>query len=294
MRLLSILATAALSITTLAGCNGNMPKSAFPDAASALGRMKETYACVNGVQGQAKIDSLSPKGRVRGEVVLLAVNPERVRFDVATPFGVMIYTLASNGKLFHLLDTKEKQFLHGPASACNLARLTQVPVPGHALVSLLRGEAPVLVHQPPQASLVWKDGAYDVLIESANAATESIRLAVHPDDLEKPWQQQRVRVQNVRVSQAGVDLYEAELKDHQAAKTSPPREDPDGLEETIPPSGGACDAELPRSIRIKVPNKEQDVLFNYKEAAWNPPIVQGAFTMKQPGGVKRVYVTCKD
>ena len=287
-----VLAFIGLAPLLLACCGTAPPRSQFPTADDALGRMKATYACVNGVQGTAKIDHFSPKGRVRGEVLIFAVNPDRVRFDVVSPFGATIYNLASNGKQFQMLDYKEKQFLHGPASACNLARLTQVPVPGHALVALLRGEAPVLAHEPAGATIAWDDGSYRVQVQSTRNASQEVHLEVHPDDWDKPWAQQRVRVTNVRVSQGGVDLYQAVLKNHEPARTAAPREDPDGLEDTIPPSGGACDAELPRSIRMTVPNTEEDVIFQYKEAAWNPPIVAGAFTLKMAGGVRKVFVDC--
>jgi hypothetical protein len=255
--------------------------------------MKETYACANGVQGTAKIDHFSPKGRIRGDLYLLAVNPDRVRFDVVSPFGATLYTLTSDGDRFQMLDIKEKEFLHGPSSPCNLARLTQVPVPAHALVALLRGEAPVLVHKPAGASLSWdKDGFYKLLIQSTRDAAEEIHLEIRPDDIDKPWQEQRVRVADVRVMQRGIDLYHAELRAHQSAKTAPPRTDPDGLEAPVPPSGPSCDAEIPRSIRMRVPNTEEDVIFQYKEAKWNPPLLPGAFDQPVPGGVRKVYVTC--
>src|SRR5262249_39409259 len=144
----------AIALAT-AGCPPPPPPSRFPTADDAFGRMKASYACVNGVQGVTKIDTFAKQGRVRGEMYLLVLNPDRVRFDVVSPFGVSLYTLTSDGRLFEMLDVKQKELLHGPASACNLARLTQVPVPGHALVSLLRGEAPLLVHGPANASLAW-------------------------------------------------------------------------------------------------------------------------------------------
>src|SRR5689334_14938359 len=88
----------------LACCGQPPPPSVFPTADDALGRMKATFACVNGVQGTAKIDHWSSKGRVRGEVLLFAVNPDRVRFDVVSPFGPTLYILASNGKRFEMFD----------------------------------------------------------------------------------------------------------------------------------------------------------------------------------------------
>lgn len=283
----------AAAASTLAGCGAGAPRSQFPSADAALGRMHATYACANGAQGTAKIDHFSPQGRVRGDLYLFAVNPDRVRFDVVSPFGATLYTLTSNGDHFEMLDLKEKQYLYGPSSPCNLARLTQVPVPAHALVALLRGEAPVLVHTQPQTSITWDPGGfYRLLLQSTRDATEEIHLAVRPEDADKPWEQQRVRVTDVRVAQRGVDLYHAELGGHQPAKTSEPRTDPDGLEEPVPPSGPTCDAEIPRAIRMRVPNTEEDVIFQYKEAKWNPPILPGAFDQPVPGGVRRVYVDC--
>jgi hypothetical protein len=61
----------------------------------------------------------------------------------------------------------------------------------------------------------------------------------------------------------------------------------------VPPSGPVCDAELPRSIRVRVPDTEEDVIFQYKEAKWNPPVIPGAFEQTAPQGVRSVFVDCK-
>jgi hypothetical protein len=291
MTLLARLAAVPCALS-LACCAGRQPKSVFPTADAALDRMRATYACANGVQGEAKIDHFSPKGRIRGDLLLLVVVPDRVRFDIVA-FGTTVYALTSDGERFQMLDVKEKQFLHGPATACNLARLTQVPVPGHALVALLRGEAPVLVHTPEAAKISWDEhGFYRIAIASKHEASEEIHLEVRPSDVDKPWGEQRVRITDVLVRQAGIDLYHADLKNHEAPKTAGPRVDPDGLEPPLAPIGPNCDAELPFSIRMKVPNTDEDVVFQYKEAKWNPPIVPGAFSQQPTPGARMVYVTC--
>jgi hypothetical protein len=284
-----------LLAAALVGCGGAArPRSVFPTADDALGRMHATYACTNGVQGNGKIDNFSSQGRIRGDLYLFAINPARVRFDVVSPFGITLYTLTSDGERFEMLEVKEKEFLYGPASPCNLARLTQVPVPGHALVSLLRGESPVLVHTPSGAQIDWDPGGfYRVAIQSTRDATEEIHLEVRPEDADKPWNEQRIRVRDVLVAQRGVDLYHVELDHHEPAHTAPPRVDADGLDPTIPPSGGACDAELPQSIRMRVPNTSEDVIFQYKKAEWNPPLAPDTFTQPAPGGAQRLYVDCE-
>jgi hypothetical protein len=282
-----------LGVLTLAGCGQPPPPSVFPTAEAALGRMRSSYACADGVQGTAKLDVFSPRGRVKGETYLLALLPERVRFDVVSAFGVTLYTLTSDGRDFKMLDLEQKQFLEGPAKPCNLARLTQIPVPGHALVSLLRGEAPVLLHAPGSGQIEWSDsGYYRVLLTGQHQASEEIRLRVHPDDWLKPYGEQRVRVSRVLVSQAGRELYDVELGEHRSVSTASPRVDEDGLEEPIPPSGPSCDAEIPHRIRMRVPHTSDDVLLEYSEAKWNPPLLEGSFTQPQPGGTKRIFVDC--
>src|SRR6202000_394474 len=114
-------------------------------------------------------------------------------------------------------------------------------------------------------------------IESKHQATEEIHLEVRPDDLQKPWAEQHLRVTEVSVRQAGTDLYRAELRNFERAPTAPAREDPDGLEAPLKPIGPVGDAELPKSIRMRAPNTDQDVLVQYKDAKWTPPIVPGAF-----------------
>jgi hypothetical protein len=298
MRNLSnVVVLVALPLATACCAAPNRPASAFPTADDALARMHATYACANGIRGDAKIDHRSARqDRIRGEVLLFAVNPALVRFDVVSPLGANLATLTSDGRTFEMFDMKNKQFLFGPAKACNLSRLTQVPIPGHALVSLLRGEAPVLTHDASQATIAWdaKNGFYQLVIASKNAATERIQLAVHPDDVNKPWNQQRIRVGDVLVTQSGVDLYHVEMKNYEGTHSDGPRVDPDGIDPPVAPSGGPCEAEVPRSIRMRVPNTEEDVIFQYKEAHWNPPILKNAFSQPEPGGVTRQFSDCND
>ncbi len=278
----------------LAGCPPSPPPSQFPSAADALDRMKATYACANGIQGEGKIDHVSPDARIRGNVSLFAINPARVRVDVFSSFGPVVYSLTSDGRNFLMLDNNEKQFLHGPAKACNLARMTKVPVPGHVLVWLLRGEAPLLVHERSAPTLAWTGSFYEVKLPSTRGAQQLITLEVYDEDWDKPWSEQRLRVTGVTTSQHGEVLYSAELSDHELAKTAAPRVDEDGLEPDIPPSGGPCNVEIPRSIHMKVPHTDDDVLFEYKDVYFNPPIPEGAFTQPDPGGVRKIFVDCED
>jgi len=255
--------------------------------------MHATYACGNAVVANAKIDHFGEHGRVRGDLMLFAARPARIRMDVVSPFGVALATLTSDGTRFALMDLRERALYTGPASACNIARLTTVPVPGHVLVDLLRGEAPVLVHTPQSATMAWDAHGYWVLrLASTREAREEIHLAPRPEDWTRPWEQQRMRVLDVRIEQQGYVLYHAELSDHSPAPTAGPREDPDNLEPPVPPSGPVCDAEIPRKIHVEVPYPEADVRFVYQQVTWNPPLPQGTFDQPIPPGVRIEHVTC--
>lgn len=273
-------------------CAQKPPPSQFPDAEAALGRMRATYACSRGIQGDAKIDYFGEEGRARGNVLYLAMLPEQLRFDVFSPFGITLSTLTSDGERFGLFDLKNKRFLQGPANACNVSQFTRVPVPPFALVQLLRGEAPVLVHQPGAARLDWDGGEYVIDISSQHQASQQIRLTPRPADWDLPWQQQRVRVHAVRVEQQGIPLYQAELEDHHPVQTAKPRVDPDGLSPSIPPSGPSCQAEVPGRLRIEVPGSEQDVIFVNRELAHNPPLGADAFRQAIPDGVSVRHSPC--
>jgi hypothetical protein len=145
------------------------------------------------------------------------------------------------------------------------------------------------------ASIAWDSGGfYSLHLPSKNDAEEEIHLEVHPDDVQKPWKEQRVRVTYVRVVQKGIDLYDVDLSDYEPEKTAPPRTDPDGLDPDIPPIGPACEAELPHTIHMTVPHTLDDVKFTYKEAVWNPPLIAGTFSQPIPGGVRVIPVDCND
>lgn len=275
-------------------CGTPPPASQVPDARSALARVHASQDCGLGIHASAKIDHFGAQGRVRGDLLMFAVYPSRLRMDVIGPMNVgVVATLTADGNDFSLLDLRERKFFRGPASACNIARLTTVPMPGHVLVSLLRGEAPVLKHAPNAATIAWsKSGYYVLTIPSTNDAEEELHLSPHPDDFGKPWGQQRMRVVSVEVRQKGVVLYRAELDAHAPGKMSKAQVDPDGIDPPIPPSGPSCNAELPRKIHVEVPGKDEDVQFRYEDVTWNPPLPEGLFTQPTPRGIEVLDVTC--
>jgi hypothetical protein len=284
------------SLTSLTGCPGMPPPvSQPPNALSVVERLQATQACGLGVQGTAKIDHFGKAGRFRGKLLFFAVGPANLEMEAQSPFGVNLATLTSNGSRFAFLDLREKAFLVGPAMPCNIARLTSVPIPGHALVSLLRGVPPVLRKTSDPTSIVWNDdGYYVVKMPSTREAVEELHIAPHPADLAKPWTEQRMRLLQVAVTQYGSLLYTADLSEHAPGKMASARPtDPETGEPGLPPSGPECHADLPRVLRMKVPQSDVDVIFRYEEAEWNPPLPPGVFDLQRPQGMQQYEVDCQ-
>lgn len=288
----SILAVFAGALA-LVGCGTPPPASQVPSPRAALDRLHATQGCGIGVQSSSKIDYFGKDGRIRSDLLGFAVWPAKLRLDVVSPFGVALAVLTSDGDRFALSDLRDRRFLQGPASACNIARLTTIEMPGHVLVSMLRGEAPVLKHADGDASIAWdKSGYYVVKIKSSRLAEEEIHLAPHPDDFGLPWEKQRFRLLDVVVKQEGWVLYHAEMDEHAPALMGSPRVDPDNIDPPIPTSGPQCTAEVPRRIHVEVPGMKRDVRFRYEKVVWNPPLDSELFAQKPAPGLEMVRVDC--
>jgi hypothetical protein len=260
--------------------------------------MRAASSCGNAIQADAKVDHFSGSQRVRTELLFIAARPASIRMDVLAPVVGTVGTVTSDGKDFEATDLRSHRFLYGPATACNIARITRLQVPGFVLVSLLSGRAPVLKHDG-QPTISW-DGAgyYVVKIAGTNDATEELHLGVSPEDWNKPWAEQRVRVLDVSVTQRGVLLYHAELDTHEKAgmaKAAACDEVCKATGETpAQPSGPTCDAEIPRRIHVEIPSLSTDVLFRYDKIEWNPPLMPNIFSQQQPSGLTPMPVQCDD
>jgi outer membrane lipoprotein-sorting protein len=287
------LVSALLACLSVA-CAAPPPVSQFPNAQAALDRMRATTSCSRALTSDAKIDYFGQAGRIRGRLLYVVAVPDKLRLDVVSPFGATVSTLTSDGHDFSLFDLRQKQFLHGPANACNLAKFTHVPMPPAALVQLLRGEAPVLVHAPTAATLSWESGEYVVRIQSTRDATEEIHLKPVAEDYALPYTAQRVRVTEVRVLQQGIEQYRAQLVGHRPAKMAGERLDPDGLDAPTPPSGPSCQSEVPGRLRLQVPDGDQDVILENVDVSHNPPLAPKVFEQSPPGGVDVRYSSCAE
>jgi len=279
------------------------PASAIPDARSALTRLDATYSSVSGISGSAKIDYLGDKGRVRGDVSVLASGPARLRFAIRADVVGAAGEVASDGVKFEADDKANGRYIVGAAKPCNVARVTQVPLPLDELVPMLWGMRPHLDGPIKCDSISWSGEGYYVVMLSQNAGGASksgalaheLHVSPYPSDWDKPWSEQRLRLLGVNAWSAANEgnlVYRVTMKDHEATSTAKPISDPDGLNPDVPPSGPNVTVELPRTIRVEVPSKKSDVIFKYSEAFVNPPLIPDAFHIVMKPGVPVDESTC--
>lgn len=292
LRRVSTLLAAAISsgCCALGGCP---PPSQYPNARAAIDAVRGAHACSRGLRGEAKLDYLDPDHRVRVDAFYLTTQPRELRFDLVSPFGTPLSTLTVDDQRFTLLDREARVFYVGTPNECNVEQFLRVPVPPEVLVQLLAGEPPVLQHHAQDARMTWQGDGYVVEITGLHDAHQRLVFEPEPEDWAKPYAEQRIRLTEVEVSQKGVLLYRATLKDYYAVHTAPPRVDPDGIEADIPPSGPVCDAEIPRRIRFEIPIADRDVLFEQKTAEHNPPLVPNSFAQERQPGVRVQASTCR-
>lgn len=276
----------------LTACHRAAPPSRIPSARQAIELMRDTVACSRGLVGEGTFDYLGDEGRVRAKSLYVVARPTRLRFDVLSPLGGVLSTLTSDGQRFAYYDLRQRLFLEGPAEECNVEQALMVPVPPEALGQLLTGQAPILVHRPEQARLVWEGGSYVLRVDSEHQAAQEVKLVPRDEDWQRPWQEQRLRVLEVRVSQQGLLLYEVRLEEHRAASTAAPRVDPDGIEADVLPSGPSCNAEVPRRVRFLVPGAGRDIVLVQGEVHHNPPLLPGLFQQAPPDGVRARRSSC--
>ncbi len=284
----------------LLGCPSAPPPSQFPNAQAAIDRMRATGSCGNAIQADAKLDYIaSETGRARLNVLFIAARPASLRMDAIAPLVGTVFTLSTDGRDFQVSDLRNHQFLYGPATAENIARVTRIQMPLHPLVTMLMGRAPVLKHDAaglPQPTITWDSGGYYVVrIAGNHDALEEIHLAPKSEDWNKPWGEQRLRVLDVTVSQQQITLYHVELDTHEttpmfgaAGTGSAPACDEvcQALgQKPTGPSGPTCEAELPRRIHVDIPPFNTDALFRYDKVVWNPPLEPSTFTQQQQPGL---------
>ena len=282
---LLIVASAAL------GC-GSLPppKSAPPSAELALSSLRHDHGCGTAARAEAVLTLVSPTASFRGDANLLVAHLARLRLEVQTTFGVALLQLAANDELA-AVDPRNRVFSEGPNDACTLHAWLGLPIPPALLVTVLRGNVPVIEHE--SSRIAWRgDGAWELTLEG-QGLVQVIELTVPGDARDAPWDGQRLELRMAEVRYDGRVLWRLETDKHATAPLAPPLVDPDGLDEPVPPSGPACTATLPRRVVLTLPERNASLRLDLRNVAWNPPLTPGAFAMSVPEGFRRERLRCE-
>lgn len=286
----------SVAIFQLAACATAPPRFPIPGAEEAVGLFRKAEPCRRALSGEATIDYFGDEGRIRTRSLYVGAFPERLRFDIISPFGMTLATLTSNGERFQLLQNEEKiaHWFEGPVSMCVVRSFLRVPLTPQALIQVLAGELPILIHEADRSEMQWSSGAYQLRLFGANESVQEVSFRPSPESRDLPWQKQSLELEQIRVIQADVLLYQIDFEDFQVAPQAPPREDPDGLSADLPPSGPNCEATVPRRLRIVVPTEGAEVLFLQESVEHNPPLLDSMFRQARPSAARSERLNCSE
>jgi hypothetical protein len=234
-----------------------------PTAAQLIQHLRDRAARIKALRTEAKVDYLAEKGdRIKLSMTFLTELPSRLRIDAENPLGGTIASLATDGKTFQLLDSRENRFLSGEAAPCNLARLIRIRLAPADLIAVIQGGAPIL-GQPTVVEWDPENGGHEVLVlRGEGGVTERIELTP------KTW-----------------DVASAEATG------------PDGkviyrvIHEEFSDEGGL---RLPRRSHLFDPSHAADAKIRYKEREANPTVPANAFHLDAPSGLPTETVSCTD
>ncbi len=117
--------------------------------------------------------------RVRATVLMLLDRDGRLRFEAQVTLRGTVASLATNGKVFSMVDNEQRAMRHGVACTRNIAQLLPVPLTPQEVAALLLGD--VLLPPDVQPSgIAWDNhlGADVLLLESQAKNAPWQRLAV--------------------------------------------------------------------------------------------------------------------
>lgn len=153
-----LLAVGALLVVALSGCaprRVGVPTptvdASLPPAEQLLRYVSDRRDAIHSLRTVARLAYTSPTEKRRAKQIILAARPDRLRFEVLSPFGPVFVLATSAGRLA-AYARDEATVYRGAASPANLERYTSVELPITAAVDLLLGTPPIDGHRAPVVS----------------------------------------------------------------------------------------------------------------------------------------------
>jgi hypothetical protein len=183
--------------------------------------------------------------------VIVAERPDRLRFEILSPFGTVFVLAARDGRLA-AYDRDENTVYRGTASVENLDRYAQVDLPIALAVDLLLGTPPML---PGATGVVSRD---DGCIELWQQSGDDVRVVWFDSKLEP--------VRYERRGTGGYVLLRVTYADYRAVGR----------------------VALPTHISVELPPSDRRIDVDLREPEANPPLANEIFALRAPRGSKEV------
>jgi hypothetical protein len=252
---IAVLATVVL----LGGCaprsaslpSAPAPIGTLPSAEQILAGLAQRRAALRSLRAMARLSYTSPEESHKVKQLVIAERPDRLRFEILSPFGAAFVLTAADGVLA-AWQRNESTVYRGAASATNLQRYAQVDLPVATAVDLLLGTPPL---QTDPRSVVSADGG---AIELWQGAGHGVRVAWFSPTLEPLRYEQR---------------------------------DSDGrvlLRTTFGQYAASGAVRLPTQFAIELPLQQRRIDIALGDVEVNPVLAGAVFALETPAGSKEV------
>lgn len=224
---------------------------ALPAPAQILDALAQRRAAVRGVRAMARLSYTSPEESRRAKQLVIAERPDRLRFEILSPFGAVFVLAAADGVLA-AWARNESTVYRGSASAENLQRYAQVDLPVTTAVDLLLGTPPL--HADLDSVVSADDGAVELWQDTGR----SVQVLWLTPGLEPLRYEQRTADGHV--------LLRATFGEYAAI---------DGVR-------------VATQLGIELPTAQRRIDIALSETELNPPLPDAVFALETPAGSKEV------
>jgi outer membrane biogenesis lipoprotein LolB len=252
---IAVLAT----VVMLAGCTPRSPAPSAPaGAATGLPTAQQIFAAlahrreaIRSLRALARLSYASPEESRKAKQLVVAERPDRLRFEILSPFGTVFVLTAADGSLAAWVRS-ESTVYRGTASPENLQRYVQVDLPVTTAVDILLATPPLhsdvesVVSNDGAAIELWQDGGDTVQVAWLTPTLEPLRYEQRADD--------------------GQVLLRATFGEYATI---------DGQR-------------VPTQLGIELPPSQRRIEIALSETEVNPPLADAVFALETPAGSKVV------
>lgn len=241
------------------GGGGNYKQpSKLPTAEEIVTQLAATRAARTSFRAESVMDYWLGGQRVKGTVLVMGTNQRQVRFNALSPQQDVLADMACDGQDFALVNMQKNCQLTGPCNKQSIATFLRVELEPEDVLHLALGTVPV----PAQSTgtVTW----------DANKGQEIVELT-SPEGKQKiviDAREGRSDVVSSELTRDGKVVWSVENADFGEVKNE---------------SGGAV--RLPAKTRFKSPQKDADLLVEWKERTVNPQLDPAKFKISIPAGL---------